>query len=161
MESHDGIVSSVLQIDSGVYLITGGFHDPNRNARNALECGGGEKQDSMVVLSRAGSQYRVAWNGRGPEVPQLAPWNQGLAKLPVAANGHPRFYIDGLYPLCTGSASLNQLSIWEWNCYVASKPVVVLISTEMFSGRHIILAATNCRAFLGRRRGATHSGGAR
>jgi hypothetical protein len=30
----------------------------------------------------------------------------------------------------------------------------MLISTEMFSGRHIILATTYCKAFLGRRRGA-------
>jgi hypothetical protein len=100
---------------------------------------------NVFIVSKSGDDYRVAWStaqvqetsGESAEV--LAAWRAEnarlggrgpywvasgsagsvqparLAMLPTDANGHPRFYIEGIYAQGAGSTIGEQISLWVWD----------------------------------------------
>jgi hypothetical protein len=100
---------------------------------------------NVFIVSKSGDDYRVAWStaqvqetsGESAEV--LAAWRAENARLggrgpywagsgsagsvqparlgilPADANGHPRFYIEGIYAQGVGSTFGEQISLWMWD----------------------------------------------
>ncbi len=100
---------------------------------------------NVFIVSKSGDDYRVAWStaqvqeASGESAEVLAAWRAENARLggrgpywagsgsagsvqparlgilPADANGHPRFYIEGIYVQGAGGTFGEQISLWVWN----------------------------------------------
>lgn len=104
---------------------------------------------NVFIVCKSGDYYRVAWStaqvqeASGESAEVLAAWRAEnarlggrgpywagsgsagsvqpfrLAILPTDANGHPRFYILGIYAQGAGSTFGEQISLWVWDGVIA------------------------------------------
>ena len=100
---------------------------------------------NVFIVSKSGDDYRVAWStaqmqeARGESADVLAAWRAENARfggrgpywvasgsagsvqparlgiLPADVNGHPRFYIEGIYAQGAGGTVGAQISLWVWD----------------------------------------------
>ena len=108
---------------------------------------------NVFIVTRSGRGYRLAWSTAqhqesiGKQDGVIAAWrpenarqgNRGpdrgaviprLGRLPADANGHPRFYIDGIYAQSAGGTVGAQISIWLWDG-VTARPLIARNFTYM------------------------------
>lgn len=115
---------------------------------------------NVFIVAKMDGQYRLAWStaqpqdshgeqaeilaawrpenaregGRGPywaasgSAGSVLPVQMGL--LPADAQGHPRFYIHGMYAQGAGGTTGAQVSLWLWDGRTA-RPLIVRDYTEM------------------------------
>ena len=100
---------------------------------------------NVFIVSKSGDDYRVAWStaqvqeASGESAEVLAAWRAENARfggrgpywvasgsagsvqparlgiLPADVNGHPRFYIEGIYAQGAGGTFGEQISLWVWD----------------------------------------------
>lgn len=85
-----------------------------------------EAQGNQATLLAAWRPANAKHGGRGPYLAATASDGSVLPRiglLPKDGNGHPRFYVDGIYAQSAGGTVGAQISVWFWDG-ITARPLI-------------------------------------